>query len=435
MKSVLIIDDDDDCRALLSIYLKRHGWCVFDAADGETGLRLARQHRPSAILCDLLMPRTNGFQVCASIRADSALRQSLIVAISGKGFPTTRQSAFEAGADEFLLKPIDPGQLITMLDRATVSRPSGGDNDRAPVPPTPVRVKFWGVRGSIPTPGPSTAKYGGNTSCVEVRADGEIIILDSGTGIRPLGLALAKEFKGQPLGVTILITHTHWDHVQGFPFFQPAYDAKNRIRILGYEGAREGLAGIFSGQMENPYFPIGLSELPSHIVIEELKTMEFSIGKIRARAAFMNHPGVCVGYRLETSGGAIAYLPDNEPFYRPALQPEAQPSHREEAVNFARSEDRKMAGFVQDAELLIIDAQYDRDEYKARVGWGHGCVDDAVALALQAGVRRLYLFHHDPNHDDDKIAQMTAHGRKLVEEQNGALVVEAAREGEGWQLQ
>ena len=433
MKSVLIIDDDDDFRSVLSIYLQRHGWRVFEAQDGETGLRAAREHLPAVILCDLLMPRGNGFQVCASIRSDSALRQTFVVAISGKGFSTTRQSALEAGADEFVVKPMNLEELVAMLERLVVSPQASSIGVQAVTSATPVSVRFWGVRGSIPTPGPSTVKYGGNTSCVEVRADGEIIILDSGTGIRPLGLALAEEFKGRPLHITILITHTHWDHVQGFPFFRPAYDEKNQIRILGYEGAREGLASVFSGQMESPYFPIGLSELPSHIIIEEIKDMEFSIGRVKVRGAFMNHPGVCVGYRLQTSGGIVAYLPDNEPFYRLPGQPDRQLCCNEQALDFARGEDRKMTHFVKDADVLIIDAQYDRTEYQRHVGWGHGCVDDAVVLALQAGVKRLYLFHHDPNHGDEKISDMVTHARKLVAEKGSALVVEAACEGDRWE--
>src|SRR5881396_4165249 len=124
------------------------------------------------------------------------------------------------------------------------------------------RLKFWGVRGSIPTPGPSTVQYGGNTSCVEIRADGEIIILDAGSGIRRLGLALAQEFKDQSLNLTLLITHTHWDHIQGFPFFVPAYDPQNKLRILGYEGAKKGLYSTLTHQMESPYFPVSLQHVP-----------------------------------------------------------------------------------------------------------------------------------------------------------------------------
>src|SRR3989442_1967660 len=143
------------------------------------------------------------------------------------------------------------------------------------------RVTFWGVRGSIPTPGPGTVHYGGNTSCVEVRAAGQIVILDAGTGLRLLGRQLAEEFDGQPLGLTLLLTHTHWDHIQGLPFFLPVYQPQNHLRILGYEGARHGLANILTSQMESPFFPIGLKEVPANVKIEELKETSFNIGPVR----------------------------------------------------------------------------------------------------------------------------------------------------------
>jgi phosphoribosyl 1,2-cyclic phosphodiesterase/CheY-like chemotaxis protein len=428
MKTVLVIDDDADFRSVFKGFLKRHGWHVLDAADGERGLELARKHLPGAVLCDLLMPGTNGFKVIASIRGEHALRHCLVVAMSGRGFTDTLQSAYEAGADEFLLKPIDPEELLQLIERMSAPATPVERGTPASVPSPPPHgafVRFWGVRGSIPAPGPDTVRHGGNTSCVEVRADGEIIILDSGTGIRPLGLALEAEFQSKPLSLTLLITHSHWDHVQGFPFFRPAYDSNNNIRILGFEGAREGLAGIFSGQMESPYFPIPLGRLPGHLIFEELQSMQFSIGKVQVQAAFMNHPGVTAGYRLNTSAGAVAYLPDNEPFMRMRTHRPGQ-SPRAEEIAFARAEDEKIARFVHGVDILILDSQYDACEYEDHIGWGHGCADDAVELAMRAEAKKLFLFHHDPAHDDGKIDEMLAQARKLA---GHKLVVEAAREG------
>ena len=265
------------------------------------------------------------------------------------------------------------------------------------------------MRGSISTPGPTTVRYGGNTSCVEVRAGGEIILLDAGTGLRALGQSLLAEFKNRPLNLTMLLTHTHWDHIQGLPFFGPIYNSRCRLRILGCEGTRKGLVNALTGQMESTYFPVPFHKLPSNIEIEELKNFNFNLGPVCVRAMRANHPGLCVGYRLLSPDSLIAFFPDTEPR--------------------AGGQDREMIEFLRDADLLILDSQYDAREYQKHVGWGHGCVDDSVALALQAGVKQLSLFHHDPDHDDQRIDKMVQHARRLVAKQKGKLKVDAAREG------
>ena len=270
-------------------------------------------------------------------------------------------------------------------------------------------VKFWGVRGSIPTPGPTTVRYGGNTSCVEVRIGGEIILLDAGTGLRALGRSLLAEFKDRPLNLTMLLTHTHWDHIQGLPFFGPIYDSRCRLRILGCEGTRKGLVNALTGQMESTYFPVPFNKLPSNIEIEELKDFNFNIGPVCVRAMRANHPGLCVGYRLFSPDSLIAFFPDTEPR--------------------TGGKDREMIEFLRDVDLLILDSQYDSAEYREHVGWGHGCVDDSVALALHAGVKQLSLFHHDPDHDDRRIDGLVRHARQLVAKHRAKLRVDAAREG------
>ncbi|TCO95410.1 phosphoribosyl 1,2-cyclic phosphodiesterase [Chthoniobacter flavus] len=429
MKTILLIDDDEICRKPAAEALRRSDWQVIEAADGDEGVELAVKHRPDVILCDLLMPKSNGYHVCRTVRENPELKDTRIIVISGRDFASDRQSAAEAGADDFLVKPIELGQLHEALQRTTSIR---GETKAAPTPSTvpsakptsdqKTVVKFWGVRGSIPTPGQTTVFFGGNTSCVEVRADGEIIILDAGSGIRPLGEALAAEFNGKPIEITLLITHTHWDHIQGFPFFLPAYDARNRVHILGYEGARDGLAATLAGQMESPYFPIALKQMPGNIVIEELREMTFNIGKVRVEACFSNHPGVCVGYKLYTSSGTIVYLPDNESFN--------ENTKKVHGGALPRNIEENIAGFIREVDMLILDSQYSVDEYKTHVGWGHGCVDDVVRLALDNGVKRLFLFHHDPAHDDRSISNMLMHAREVAQKDGSNLRVDAAREGE-----
>ncbi len=279
-------------------------------------------------------------------------------------------------------------------------------------------VRFWGVRGSIPTPGPTTIEYGGNTSCVEVRCGGETVILDAGTGIRSLGAKLVAESIDRPLSLTILLTHTHWDHIQGFPFFQPAYLAKNRIRVIGAKGAKRGLASVLNSQMESPFFPVGLKDLPSSLSIEELKKEPFSLGPITVSSIRVNHPGRCVGYRLFTPYGSVGYFPDNELASRlPASVP-------------VRLADRQFANFIRQCDVLIVDTQYDESEYPAHAGWGHGCLDDVIRVCARSKVKRCYLFHHDPNHSDGRIRAMLQHARRLARTFGTGMIVEAAREGD-----
>ena len=293
-------------------------------------------------------------------------------------------------------------------------------------------ARFWGVRGSIPTPGRTTLEYGGNTSCVEVRVGDQIIILDVGSGLRMLGRELIAEFGQRPLDLTLLLTHTHWDHIQGLPFFLPVYQPQNRLRVLGYEGARHGLEAIISSQMETPFFPIGLKEVPGNVKIEELKEMNFRLNDVQVDAFRAYHPGMCVGYRLALDGRSIAFFPDNELRYGKEAPTTQTTTIRE---HLTRMNNEELSLFLRGVDVLIMDTQYDREEYNRHVGWGHGCVDAVVKLALASQVKQLFMFHHDPDHDDAMISKMVAHARELIAADQGQLQVDAAREGTTVQLE
>ena len=285
---------------------------------------------------------------------------------------------------------------------------------------SPVVVRFWGVRGSIPTPGPATSFHGGNTSCVEVEADGEIIILDAGSGIRPLGLNLMARSAGKPLNLHLIISHTHWDHIQGLPFFVPAYIPTNHLRVVVYSEVRHDLAHVLEMQMDSAYFPVAMKDLPSHPEVEEAGD-HFHCGPVEVEGFFTNHPGLCAGYKLQTSVGTVVYVSDNE------LNFEGQAIHL--AAETADHMHHRFIATLKGARVLIHDAQYTRAEYKSKLGWGHSAFEDTVELAGESGVEHLILFHHDPLRSDAQINELVREARAIVAEKGWAMRVDAAREG------
>ena len=239
---------------------------MLEAEDGQAGVDLVLKHKPTAVVCDIRTPKRNGFQVCRLIREQAALKPTRVILMTVSRFANDRETAFAAGADDYLVKPIIPAELLRMVSLCRANGETAVAQPAAKVVASgPTLIRFWGVRGSIPTPGRETSIYGGNTSCVEVRVGDQIIILDAGSGIRRLGQSLMKEVSETGLNVTMLITHTHWDHIQGFPFFVPAYHPRVKIRILGYEGAVHGLRGALFEQMQSAFFPVGLNQMATHL--------------------------------------------------------------------------------------------------------------------------------------------------------------------------
>ncbi|MBI4641352.1 MAG: MBL fold metallo-hydrolase [Candidatus Tectomicrobia bacterium] len=287
-------------------------------------------------------------------------------------------------------------------------------------------LKFWGVRGSIPAPGPRTVRYGGNTLCVEVRCGDTLIIIDAGSGIRELGNALVAA--GKPVVAHLLISHTHWDHVQGFPFFVPFYVKGTVLHVYGCRGADKSLEEVLEGQMALPYFPVLLKEAGSQIYFHELDVGESMINDVRVTTIFSNHPGLCLVYRLTWGGKSLVYLSDNEAYHQLAMPPS-----RENDSDVIGDEtgliDPRLAAFASETDLLIADSPYDAEEYKQRRGWGHSSVDDVVQIALDARAKRLALFHHDPSHSDEKVDEMVAHARTLIANRDAALECFGAQEG------
>lgn len=279
-------------------------------------------------------------------------------------------------------------------------------------------VTFWGTRGSIPTPGAHTARYGGNTSCVAVSgAPDQLVILDAGSGIRLLGRELSRVATA-PMQLDILLSHTHWDHIQGLPFFQPLNTKGNSVRIYGSAQAGVPLEEILDRQMDPVVFPVPLKALAADLTITEVQHGSFEIDGFKVEAFRLRHPGSTLGYKLvPVSGGRpMAYLTDNE--LGSGGSYDVPPDWREQLVRFLRGVD-----------TLIHDGMYPESIIEARAGWGHSTPQQAIALAGEAGCRRLVLFHHEPEHDDAAIDALLVAARSFAATHAPGLVVDAAMEG------
>ncbi len=289
-----------------------------------------------------------------------------------------------------------------------------------------MRVRFWGTRGSIATPGAATLRFGGNTSCVEVVTDsGRRIILDCGTGARALGLDLMAR-ASKPLRATLLLGHTHWDHIQGFPFFAPLFVPDNEFTICAASEVGHSLAGVLAGQMEFTYFPVALDQLPARIEFKDLTEGTYDLDGVRVTTQFLNHPAMSLAYRIEADGAVLVYACDHEPFATSLWRAGARPGFIESIVHGG---DRRHALFMRHADLLIHDAQYTPQEYPAKKNWGHSTYEYAIELAAAADVRQLALTHHDPTHDDAFLERLEPSARQLARSRNFLLHVFCAYEG------
>lgn len=282
-----------------------------------------------------------------------------------------------------------------------------------------MKVRFWGVRGSIPSPGPTTQKYGGNTACIELRVgkDERVIIIDAGSGIRTLGNHLmANDLPKGPIKADIFLSHTHWDHIMGYPFFTPIYIPGTQLRIHGPVSFEDDpLEEVVGGQMKYRYFPINLGELASEVEYMRLKEdPDIDLGDgLKLSTKLLNHPITSLGYRFEYEGKVVCTCYDTEPFRNLFITDPEDPAYDEamavEGEEVAAEQNKAIEQWFEGADLLIYDAQYTEEEYaSSRVNWGHTSMEYAIGAAGRAGVKKLALFHHDPDREDSKLDDLAA---------------------------
>ncbi len=370
-----LVDDDPVSIQLMTRILSKEKHTVFSDTSSKTALEEIPSLKPDCILLDIMMPEIDGIQLCSRLRKIKALADTRIVMVTGKFFESDRKRAFNAGADGYIIKPVDPdrlpGQLLRIIEDS-------------------LELTFWGVRGTLPVPGKRAVRYGGNTSCVSLSfARGQLFVFDAGTGIKELSDHLMAE-NPQMLSAKIFISHPHWDHINALPFFAPLYVQGNEFEICGPSQSQASIGDILSGQMDGIHFPIQIKEFGSSVRFRDLFEEELKFGDIHVKTMLLNHPGHCLGYRVQYKDRVVCYITDNE------LLPESSPYYDPTYIE-------KLELFVRNADAMITDCTYTDDEYNGKMFWGHSAVSRVAALAHSAGVGRLFLFHHDPDQTDKDI--------------------------------
>lgn len=395
-----IVDDDPDILALLRSVLEKAGHTVVSSNSSQQALNEIPGVSPDCVITDLMMPVMDGFELCRELRRRPEIESMKIIVLSAKSYDFDRRRARELGADGYIVKPINPATLLASIDEFVSKH---------------MVVTYWGVRGTLPVPGPRTLKRGGNTSCVSIEVGGEpLYIFDCGTGIKQLSDQIMASGT-QRFSAKIFISHTHWDHINTLPFFAPLYIRGNQVEIYGpYQGDLT-IARAIAAQMEGVYFPVTIREFGAHLVFRDLREETLDFGTVKIETLLLKHPGSCLGYKVTCHGRSACYITDNE-LYLPS-DPRRDQRYLE-----------RLTDFVRGTDVLITDTTYRDHEYPSKVDWGHSCVSEVADLAVRADVKRLHLFHHDPDQSDDDIDRKLDETRAHVARLGGSVEVDAPAE-------
>lgn len=406
-KRVLVAEDTEVVSHLMLNLLQGAGYEVALARDGEECLAQVAAFHPDLLILDLMMPKIHGIEVLRRLRADKDTRRLGVIVCTAKVFKTEHMAASELGAYAFLPKPHSHNELLDVVAAYFAGRPAPHEMAVASTPEGEAykpemetgrgRVAFWGTRGSIPTPGAAFMRHGGNTSCMQVEHGGEIVVFDAGSGIRELGIELMK---GPPRKVHLFITHTHWDHIQGFPFFTPAFVPGWELVVYGAEGFGKSLEAVFRGQLDQDYFPVQMEDMNAAIEFRHLTPEPVRVGEVTVTWEYAQHPGATVGYKIDVAGTVLSWFPDDEFLFGYLGDP------RELTLDDPRlAPYHRTVEFLSGVDILVHEAQYTAAEYPQKVGWGHSSLPNAALLAKLAGVKRWMVTHHDPMHDDRFLEQ------------------------------
>lgn len=427
---ILIAEDVESVASLMETWLVKQGYLVEVAMDGEQCLEKVATFKPALILLDLMLPKIHGMEVLRTLRENPATKGIGVIVCTAKHYKSDEDHSYELGAFDFLPKPFEIPEFLSAVERFF----KGGakaihhhdiitetkETFVATIPKELSYFRAWGTRGSTPVSGHRYARYGGNTSCLEVGDDETSVIVDAGSGIRDLGLKLLKE---GPRTIHLLITHTHWDHIQGFPFFAPAYVPGFEIVIHGAASFNKDLKSVFSGQLDRDYFPVQFQDMRASIDFVPLEEV-LELGAFKITWEYTHHPAATVGYKFERDGRKLAYVSDNEFLYGYLGAPHDLALDSEVVLHH-----RRLAEWVKGVDVLIGEAQYMNEEYRNKIGWGHSSLSNACVLAKLAEVNRWFVTHHDPLHDDEFLDHKLNVTKELLQTLGQRIDVANAHDG------
>ncbi len=404
--SFFIVDDDPVCVKLYTRMLEAAGHTVTALNSTDHALEEIIKVKPDCVLCDLILPNLDGLQFFQQLKQEESIKQPIFIIITSKEYIYDYRRAFELGVNGYINKSSGYEAIIERVLEIV-------NND--------VIVRFWGVRGTLAVPGANSVRYGGNTNCVTLEfPDNNLFIFDAGSGIKELSRFFIKQHR-TPVSAKIFITHPHWDHINGIPFFVPFYVQGNEFEIFGSNHHSISLENLISDQMNSVYFPVTLKEFAAKVTFHSLSEEQFNIGDIHIQTILLNHPGRCLGYKVTYKDKVFSYITDNEIYF------EDSPSYNE-------FNHHKLQQFIEGSDLLIMDATYSDKEYVHKMHWGHSCVSRVVDMADAAKIPLLALYHHDPDQFDVDIDNKLAFAQARLKERNSSTICICPSEGDRFVL-
>ena len=399
--SVCVVEDDPLIASLAQKLLEKAGYRVRAFESSTDAAKALPELAPDVVITDIMMPELDGLALCERLSTEASLADTKFVIVSAKAYDFDRERARELGAVGFITKPIDPEAFVDQIE-ACISEH--------------FKVRYWGVRGTLPVPGKDTLRYGGNTSCVSMEFPKQLnFVFDGGSGIKELSNHLMAR-RGGKWSAKVFISHPHWDHINAIPFFVPMYIPGNEFEVIGARHGGKSMRQLISAQMDDVYFPITLKEMGARVYFREIAAETLSFGDVEVQSMLLSHPGLCLGYRVNFNGKSFCYITDNE-IYPPDVE------HNNPVY------EKDLADFMRGADIALMDTCYFDDEYRNKINWGHSAVSEVARIAHAAEVKELQLFHHDPDQTDDDIDRKLDIAQNALAKMGSETICTAPAEG------